>query len=223
MESILTFLRQLAKNNNREWYAAHKDLFLVARDELTSAAEQLIAGISSFDSDIAALKAKDTIYKMHRDTRFTKDKTPYKLNMGSYLAKGGRKSVYAGYYLHIQPEASFLAAGLWEPEMPALNAVRQEIFYNSKGLIKILNNNKFKNKFKALEEHSLKKAPRGYENSHPAIGLIKHTSFIASRTFTDDEVMAPDFIGRCIEDFRDLFPLVQFLNNSISLMEDSSI
>src|SRR3546814_892993 len=167
-----SFLRQLAENNNRDWFAANKSIYLDARADTEMFTASLIGEASRFDPTLAGLAPKDCLFRIYRDTRFSKDKTPYKTHMGLWLCPEGRNANGPGYYLHIAPGGSFLAGGYWMPEATHLKAIRQEIDYNSGELKRIINAPSFRKLYKGLDtEHSLKTAPQGYPKDHPEIEL----------------------------------------------------
>ena len=116
--STLKFLKDLKKNNNKPWFEKHKSAYLEAKEDVEHFAEKVIEGLSKIDPDIAALQPKDCTFRIYRDVRFSRDKSPYKTNMGAYLSKGGKKSPLAGYYVHFEPGRCFAAGGLWMPMPP---------------------------------------------------------------------------------------------------------
>src|ERR1700679_1155921 len=127
----ITFLEKLSKNNNNPWFDAHRDEYATAKEDFEAAVAGILAGLAVSEPLFKEQKAKDCIYRIFRDVRFAKDKTPYKAHFGAFFSKGGRKFPGAGYYLHIEPgNKSFAGGGLWVPEAPLLKAVRQEIDYN---------------------------------------------------------------------------------------------
>ena len=141
--STIQFLKQLEKNNNKEWFDANRKKYETAKAEFAIFVQQVIDEFSKTDTTLASLKAKDCLFRINRDVRFAKDKSPYKTNIGAYFNAGGKKSMTAGYYLHIQPGKSFIGGGMYQPEAAALKKVRQEIDYNFDELKKIVGNKKF--------------------------------------------------------------------------------
>lgn len=128
---ILQFLTELVANNNREWFAENKGKYELALNQFTEIVNTLIAQIGEFDASIRGMQAKDCIFRIYRDVRFSHDKSPYKNHFGAYIsANGGRKSERAGYYIHFEPNASLLAGGLYCPTPPVLKAIRQSVFDN---------------------------------------------------------------------------------------------
>ena len=214
----LKFLRQLAANNNKPWFDAHRDEYESAKADFLNFSSQLIKGLAGFDSDLAGIEPKKTIFRINRDIRFSKDKSPYKTNFGTSINKGGKKIMTAGYYFQLEPgNKSFAALGSYQPEPPSLAAIRQEIDYHYKEFNSILKAATFKKHFDGLDEiEKLKTAPKGYQPDNPAIDLIKHKHFIVSKSYTDKEVLAPGFIKELVSCMKAGSPLVKFLNRAIS-------
>ncbi|MFN4122713.1 MAG: DUF2461 domain-containing protein [Flavobacteriales bacterium] len=219
MENALSFLEQLTLNNNREWFTAHKQEFDAARHCVLDLTQQLIDNVSTFDSDIKGLQANKCVFRIYRDTRFSKNKLPYKNNMGAYFAKGDKRLQYAGYYLHLQPGESFLAAGVFMPESRLLKAIRQEIYFNSESLLNILVSSGFKKYYTQLDDYKLKTLPKGYDKNHAAIELLRYTSFVASHPLTNDQLCAADFLDHATNAFKAIVPLVRWLNHAIDQAE----
>src|SRR5262249_37043825 len=160
-----------------------------AKDSFDAFLEKLLAGLVPLDSGLANLNPKKLAFRIYRDIRFSKDKSPYKINMGAGFSSGGKMIQEPGYYIHIQPgNKSFLAGGLYMPDAGNLAKIRQEIDYNSTRILKILNDKKFKKLFPKLDDFDkLKTMPKGYAKDHPQIELLKHKSFLVSHSFTDKE------------------------------------
>jgi uncharacterized protein (TIGR02453 family) len=210
------FLSKLKKNNSKEWFDKNRDEYEIARTNFKEFVGDLIIAISRFDPSVKSLEPKNCIFRINRDIRFSNDKTPYKTNMGASIGPGGKKSHDAGYYIHIQPGASFLAGGVWQPPAPQLNAIRQEIDYNAAEFNKIINHKAFKMHFgKLSEEDKVKTSPKGYDKNHPEIELLKLKSFIVVRDLKDKEVISKDFIKECSEVFKAMYPLNKFLRRAV--------
>ena len=148
MEKILDFLKDLDKNNNREWFHANKPYYNEAKSEFESYVNQLIPEIQNLDKKIGELSVKNSLFRIYRDVRFSKDKSPYKTNMGAYFSKGGRKLGNAGYYIHVQPGNSFIGGGIYMPPSDILKKLRTEIYNFSEDYIKIVTNKNFIKTFK---------------------------------------------------------------------------
>ncbi len=217
MDKILTFLKALAKNNNREWFEKNKGKYLDAKQGFEYFVGSLLDELILFDKGLAGLDPKKLPFRIYRDVRFSKDKRPYKVNMGAGFSPGGKMMQQPGYYVHIQPGGkSFLAGGFYQPDPDKLAKIRQEIDYNYKALRKLMGNPKFSSWFKAFDDFDkLKTAPKGYAKDHPHLDLLKHKSFIVSHYFTDVEVTDKRFIKKIIEGCRVLKPLNDFLNVAV--------
>ncbi len=217
-KNIFNFLQDLKQNNNRDWFLANKPRFDEIKSEFEAFIDSLISSISKFDNSISHHSAKNCIFRIYRDVRFSKDKSPYKTHLGAHISAAAKKSDIhskAGYYIHIEPEGSMLAGGAYLPQGPWIKAIRQEIHYNASDLKKILNNEKFKKYFGELEGEKLKRAPKGYEPDHPEIELLRFKSFLAVNKCADKIVMGNKFLGHCSDVFKTLHPFDQFLNRSM--------
>lgn len=220
MNSCLNFLEKLTANNNREWFDAHRNEYEKAKKTFESVTDKLISGIQTFDPSIGAVKAKDCMFRIYRDTRFSHDKTPYKINMGTYMARGGRKSIYAGYYLHLEPGGkSFAGGGIYMPPGESLKLIRQEIFYNVDEFKKILSAKDFVKIYKGLDTlgDELKKAPQGYDPGWPDIELLKYKSYIVGKYMTDEEISSKDILEKVLPAYKALQPLVAFVNRALEI------
>jgi uncharacterized protein (TIGR02453 family) len=214
--STLAFLKDLKKHNDREWFEANRGRYEAARQDVAALTEGFIAGISKKEPGVAELAAKDCVFRIYRDVRFSKNKAPYKTNIGAYVSPGGKKSTLAGYYIHIEPGGSFLAGGKWMPEAEELRKIRQEIDYNGEELKKILRAKKFRETFGGLDpEHKLKTTPKSYTKDHPDIELLRHTSFICWCPFEDKEVVSKDFLKNIVRKAELLVPFNRFLNVAV--------
>ena len=215
-KSTLSFLKDLKKNNNKLWFDEHRANYSAAKTDFENFILGLIKKVAVFDADIKELQVKDCTFRINRDIRFAKDKTPYKTNMGASLNKGGKKSIYAGYYFHLEPgNKSFAGGGLWMPMAGELSKVRQEIDYNLNDFTGILNNKDFKIHYKNLDtsdEVKLINLPRGYEKTNPAGDYLKLKSFIAFEEIKDAELTAPSLLDNAVEAFQALKPFINFLN-----------
>ncbi|MGZ3853305.1 MAG: DUF2461 domain-containing protein, partial [Flavisolibacter sp.] len=209
----LKFLSQLKKNNNKPWFDAHRAQYEAARIDFTNFIQLVIDALQKTDTTITGITAKDSQFRINRDIRFSKDKRPYKENFGAFIARGGKKSIYAGYYFHLAPGNSFVGGGLWQPEPANLKKVRQEIDYNWEEFQSIVKNKNFKKTFGDLykgEDMSLKRMPKGYEEDHPAIDYLKLQSLIAETTFSDDELTKATLHKKTLAAFQALQPLLNF-------------
>ncbi len=213
----LKFLKSLQNNNNKNWMDEHRTEYENARNNFSEFVTKLIKGVSKFDTSISALLAKDCTFRINRDIRFAKDKRPYKNNFAAYLNKGGKKGEGAGYYIHIEPGKSFIAAGIWMPEPATIAKIRQEIDYNFKEWNQILNSAGFKKRFtNGLDNNdSLSRPPKGYTADNPAVEFLKMKSFIARQTFTDKEVTDKNFLEIISKSFETIKIMIHFINRSL--------
>lgn len=215
--STLKFLKELKKNNNKPWFDEHRKTYESVKADFYIVIDKLIEGIAKFDAPIGALKAKDCAYRINRDIRFSKDKTPYKTNMGASITKGGKKINGAGYYFHCEPGASFAAGGFYMPMPPDLAKIRQEIDYSFDEWKKITGHKTFKKYFEKGVDgiEVLSRPPKGYDINNPAIEYLKMKSFIIERSFTDAEMMDKNAVKEIVKTFEAIKPMLDFLNRSI--------
>jgi len=212
---IINFLSQLKVNNNREWFSENKPKFEEARKTFEIFANSLIKEISLFENRVTGLEAKKTIFRIYRDVRFSKDKTPYKTSFGSYIAPGGRKSIFAGYYLHIEPGRSFLAGGMYSPAKENLAKIRQEILYNVDEYKSLINDKSFKANFENVKGEKLKRPPKGFPVDFSDIELLKHKDYIVIHNMSDDLLLKDNFLEYSSKVFESMKPLNNFLNRSL--------
>jgi uncharacterized protein (TIGR02453 family) len=215
--STFKFLKDLKKHNNKPWFEKNKTLYLGAKEDVEDFVGEVIEGFGKKDIQIASLEPKDCTYRIYRDVRFSKDKTPYKTNMGAYFNKGGKKAPTAGYYIHFEPGRTMAGGGLWMPQAPELNKTRQEIDYSFSEWSGILQNRAFKRSFPdgLDKEDLLTRPPKGYSDDNLAIEYLKLKSFIVTRSFTDAEVQQRSFLKEILKTFESMKDFVYFLNRSL--------
>lgn len=209
---VLDFLQNLKLNNNREWFNEHKTEYTEAQENVRLFVEDLIEEISKFDDEILKFDAKKAMFRIYRDTRFSKDKTPYKTNFGVGLGmgKGGRIS---GYYLHIEPGASFLAGGVYQPDSAVLKEIRKEISMNHEEFLKIINAESFKKNFKELSQtEKLIKIPQGFEKDDPMAEFLKLKNFIVVYPLKDEDISDQKSVQNFAELFKAIVPFNTFLS-----------
>jgi uncharacterized protein (TIGR02453 family) len=210
------FLKELGDNNNRPWFQTNKGRYEEARADFEGFISKLILGIASFDPPIGELEAKRCIFRIYRDTRFSKDKKPYKTNFGAHLVSTDAKPHdRAGYYIHLQPGNTFLAGGAYLPPAPWLKAIRNAIDQRGRELKKILNHPDFKKYFGEMEGEKLKTTPRDYPADHAFIELLRYKSFLAVHKLNDKDTMSEKFLETSTEVFKALKPFDDFLNKSV--------
>ncbi|WP_423146879.1 DUF2461 domain-containing protein [Rubrolithibacter danxiaensis] len=216
--STLQFLKDVSENNNREWFASHKDQYIRSRENLLELTAQIIQKLSETDNQIPADLNPDTcVMRIYRDIRFSTDKTPYKTNFGIGISPRGKNFNGPGYYIQIEPGKSFIAGGSWYPESEQLKAIRQEIDYNSSDFKDIIESGDFKKYFGDFDpEQKLKTMPKGYPADHEMIEYLKLKCFVASRSITDEELQKKDVVDNIVDTLEKLYPLMVFLRNAIS-------
>lgn len=214
---IYDFLSELKENNNKDWFQANRKRYEKAKKEFELFVEFCIGQIKTIDPDVAGLNAKDSIFRIFRDTRFSEDRRPYKTNFGAFLARGGRKSRFGGYYIHIEPGQCFLGGGCYMPSPDALKAIRNEIFQLPSDFIKIIEASEFKKHFPELYGEKLKTAPRGYPKDFEHIDLLNYKHYAVGKMVPDSIVTSEQFINEIKVSFAALHPLNQYLNE---ILED---
>ncbi|WP_179957802.1 DUF2461 domain-containing protein [Exilibacterium tricleocarpae] len=211
---VFDFLTDLQINNNRPWFEDNRDRYRSVAATFEQFIGGLINNIARFDPDIGRLQPRQCIFRIYRDTRFSKDKTPYKTSLGAHLLAGGRshEANHAGYYLKIAPGGSLLAGGAYLPPGSWLGPIRQAICDNPAAFKKIIAQKSFKNYFGTIEGEKLKTAPRGFAKDHPEIELLRYKSFLAVHNLDDEQVTDAGFMGHTTRVFRALQPFAAFLN-----------
>ena len=220
-KSTLQFLKELVEHNTREWFNEQKSRYEAARKNYSLFLDELLLEVQQFEPAARGQKGKDLLFRIYRDVRFSNDKRPYKDHFGAYIAEGGRKSVYPGYYLHLASDnRSFVAGGLWMPPADQLKAVRQEIDYNLEAFKEIVEAPAFRKKFGDLQGEQLKTTPKGYDKGNPAISYLRHKSWNAIMPLPDAVVLQDDFLQVVVEAMQALKPLNDFLMHPMQDMEE---
>ena len=206
--TTFSFLADLKANNNRPWFEENRARFEASKAETIAFADELIGLVNKFDV-IDTPYGKKALYRIYRDIRFSKDKTPYKSHWGIFLKRSGA-SRRGGLYLHIQPRNNtFLGGGFWGPNKDDLLLIRKQIEADADPLRDALNQPEFKSYFGQLQGDQLKTAPKGFDKEHPEIDLLRHKQFVVSHKFTDMEVLSKGFPQQVAEGFSKMMP---FLN-----------
>jgi uncharacterized protein (TIGR02453 family) len=210
--STLQFLRTLEKNNNREWFNENKTTYQEAQQDVISFVEKLIEEMVVFDEEIGKADAKKSLFRIYRDTRFSKDKSPYKTNFGASLGMG-KGSQKAGYYLHIEPGKSFLAGGIYMPESSVLKEIRKEISAFGEEFLTIVEKDEFRNYFRGLSvEDKLKKVPQGFEKDDKMAEFLKLKHYIVTHPVSDEQLLNENAANEFAKIYKAMKPLNDFLN-----------
>lgn len=219
-KDLFTFLRELKNNNNKEWFDQNRQLYNRLRDDFELFINHAIAEISVFDKTAAQTTAKSAIFRINRDIRFSNEKTPYKTNMGAYIANGGRKSIYAGYYIHLEPGASFLSGGIYMPSAAVLKAIRNEIADNLEEFKSVVQNPSFIKQFgTTLWGDQLKVAPKGFLKDMQGIEYIKYKQYTVFKNEPDALYSQKSIFNEIQLVFSTLAPFNAFLNKAIENQE----
>ena len=215
--STIKFLKDLQKNNSKPWFDEHRKIYEAAKADFQTMAGQLIPVIGAFDEPIGTLQVKDCTFRINRDVRFSKNKSPYKNNMAAYFSRGGKKATVAGYYFHCEPGKSYAAGGFYSPMPPELLKIRQEIDYNFVEWKKMIASKLFKKYFPTGVDgiESLVRPPKGYDENNPAIHYLKMKHFIVSKPFSDEELQNKNLVKDVAKVFETIKPMIDFLNRAV--------
>lgn len=208
------FLKILKDNNNREWFAANKDKYLAANEDFIGFIASLIKEVAKFDPSVSLLEAKSCVFRIYKDVRFSKDKLPYKTNFGAAISPRGKGNGFANYYFHLAPEGSFLAGGAYMVDPKALKSIRQEISYNGREFLKIIQNKKFREYF-TLDGEKLVNVPRNFDKEDPMGEYLKYKQFVMYHALDEKEVFSENFIAYCTNIFKTMVPFNDFLNTAM--------
>jgi len=208
--SSLDFLRILKENNNREWFNARKDEFLQQQALIENFASLLLDELTKHDL-IEIQPGKKILHRIYRDTRFSKEKIPYKTNWGGSFKRATRL-LRGGYYFHIEPGNSFLAGGFYAPNPEDLKRIRDDISFDAEPLKKILNSKSFRETFGTLQGEQVKTTPKGFDKNNEALDLIRHKQFLLIRSFTDEEVLSSLFLQEASQTFKNMRPFFDYMS-----------
>jgi len=219
LKSVITtptfkFLKDLKKNNQRDWFAENKNRYENALAEMKTLQAELKDELSHHD-EIAQVK----LYRIYRDVRFSKNKDPYKIHLSGYVERA-TKWKRGGYYFHIEPGNSFAGGGFWGPHKDDLLRIRQDIAVNDKPLRKIITSKSFRDTFETLQGNQLKTAPRGFDKAHPAVDLLRYKQFLVTKSFSDKEVLSPKFIKELSLVFKKMRPFFNYMSEVLTTDEN---
>jgi uncharacterized protein (TIGR02453 family) len=215
LKSVLDFLGGLQKNNNKAWFEKNRPAYEKAKGEFEAFVDQLIVGFGSVEN-LSGITAKDCVMRIYRDIRFSKDKSPYKTNMGASIGPGGKKSTRLTYYLHIEPSsASMIAGGLHMPDSAQITKFREAIDRDPKSFKKVVNDKAFQQFFGTIEGEKLKTVPKGFDRDHPEIELLRLKEVVAVHRITDATVLSPKFGAHVMDGFTAMKPFLDYLNSVI--------
>jgi uncharacterized protein (TIGR02453 family) len=216
--STFAFLSDLKKHNDRDWFLANKDRYLKAKADFEALVGELIRAISAFDKSIEHVDPAKCTFRIFRDARFAKDKSPYKTNMGAHIGTAANKfQAKAGYYLHLEPGNCFLGGGAYRPDAKWVKAIREAIAEDGRFFRRLIAAAPFKKHFGSMTGETLKKAPQGFPPDHPHIELLKHKDFLAMKPLKDGDLQRPGFVKEAAGAFKALVPFERFLNDVLEV------
>jgi len=208
------FLKKLKKNNNRDWFNTNKDEYLKQHQNTIDFADALLVELNKHDN-IETPTGKKSLFRIYRDVRFSKDKSPYKTHWAGGF-KRATQELRGGYYFHIELGNTMLGGGFWAPNKEDLQRIREDIAADDSELRKILNSKSFKDTFGILEGEQLKTCPKGFDKEHPAVDLLRYKQFIISTKFTDEEVLSDDFVIKVNEAFKKMRPFFDYMSVAVT-------
>jgi len=212
LKPVLDFLSDLKRHNNKAWFEENRAAYDIARTHFENFVDQLISAYSRVE-DLGGITAKDCIMRIYRDTRFSKDKSPYKTNMGATIAPGGKKSSSLGYHLHMQPQnETLIAGGLYMPSPEQLARFRKAIDQDAAPFKAITEDKEFKKYFGMPEGEKVKTVPQGYTRDHPEIELLRFKQVVVVHRLSDEMVLSPRFGTHVIKTFTAMKPFLEYLN-----------
>ncbi|MEQ9423166.1 MAG: DUF2461 domain-containing protein [Cyclobacteriaceae bacterium] len=214
MKTTYQFLKKLESNNNREWFTEHKDQYEASHHEIITLADQLIENMNQRDH-IENVSGKKSVFRIYRDVRFSKDKTPYKTHWGLFL-KRATEALRGGYYLHIEPKNTVVAGGFWSPNKDDLLHIRKQIAQDAAPLRKVLNSKKFKGFFGELQGEQLKTAPKGFDKEHPDVDLLRYKQLYITHKFDDKEVLDPNFHQTVSNAWLEMRPFFNYMSDILT-------
>lgn len=221
LRTSISFLRELIANNHKDWFDANRNYYQDAKSEFDRFVDRLIAEIRLFDPTIGAITAKDCVYRIYRDVRFSKDKTPYKNHFGAYIAQGGRKSLLGGYYFHIEPtDAGYLdhsmwAGGIYGPDASMLKAIRTDIYEHPDEYKAIIHCKEFTDAFKWFDGNMLSTTPKGFPKDFADMELIKRKDYTFYRHIDEKTLLGDRLVEESIDVYRLMLPFNRFANRAI--------
>lgn len=214
-EQYFSFLSKLKFNNNKEWFTKNKPLYDNLKLDFEKIVTNFIGEIAKFDSEIGTLTPKDCVFRIYKDVRFSKDKTPYKTNFGAFFVSGGRKSGMAGYYIHIEPGECFIGGGIYMPPPPILKKLREEINCNFEEFEKIISAKEFKKYFKEISGSKTILMPKGFNKNFIGAEYLKFKDYTVIHSIKDDFLLSKDAFKNIIGIFKAMKPFNNFLNNGL--------
>ncbi len=226
MNKVLDFLNRLNENNNREWFQDNKAEYLEAKESFDFFTEQLILGIQSFDNNIKHLSVKDCTFRIYRDSRFSKNKTPYKTHMGAFISPNGKKSGYSGYYFHIEATNAayigghIMSTGIYNPLPGVLKSIREEIMLNGE---EFLNLAKKATGFVLNSDNKLKRVPTGFPANSEFADYLKYKDYYLVKNLDNSFVLSQNLLENTIKEFKKTLSFSNLLNKAVTYAFEESL
>jgi uncharacterized protein (TIGR02453 family) len=208
------FLNKLKKNNDRDWFNTNKDEYLKQHENIIDFADALLLEVNKHDN-IETPTGKKSLFRIYRDVRFSKDKSPYKTHWAGSFRRA-TKHLRGGYYFHIEEGNTMVGGGFWSPNKDDLLRFREDIAFDAKPLRKIITSKSFKDTFGKLDGQQLKTAPKGFDKEHSDIDLLRYKQFVISKKFTDKEVLSADFPKKVSDAFKKMRPFFDYMSESVT-------
>jgi len=212
--SVFSFLKNIKKHNNRVWFNANKEVYVKQHEAVVHFADILIAKMNRHDK-IETPSGKKAVFRIYRDVRFSKDKSPYKSHFGMHLSRSG-KLLRGGYYLHLEPGKCFVGGGFWDPSPEDLKHIREQIAGDPQPLRKIIQSKSFKNTFGKLEGEKLIFAPKGFAKDHPTADLLRYKQFLISRNIPDSVMQSPKAAEEVMKAFCAMRPFFDYMSEILT-------
>lgn len=217
-KDTLQFIADLKANNNRDWFLENKKRYEIVKKDYHQLIASLLEALKPLDPSLEMLEVKDCTFRINRDVRFAKDKSPYKTNLGIWISSGAKHTEASGYYLHIENGTCFVGGGLYCPQPDQLQKIRKEIHFFYDDLLEVLNDAAFKSTYETLnrdENSTLKNPPKGYDKEDPAVEYLKLKSFTATQKFDSKLVTQKDFVPMIVEKMIALKPFNNFIDRAL--------
>ena len=212
-ESTLEFLKNLEENNTREWFESNRKQYEASKANFVDFCSVILEEMKLFEPDFSNTQVKDCIFRINRDVRFSKNKSPYKNHLSAAFGPGGRNSGKIDYYIQLQNGKTSIGGGMWQPSAGNLAKFRQEIDYSPETLKSIIESKEFRKHFPEVYGEKLKKAPKGYPVDHPEVELLKYKELFFYTTFSNTEVLSGDFHNIILGHFKILKPYIDYVND----------
>jgi uncharacterized protein (TIGR02453 family) len=213
-KETMQFLKDLRTNNNREWFTKNKDRYISANENFIQFVQVVIDTVRSFDSSVKGLDARNCVYRIYRDIRFSKDKSPYKTYLEATLMGKDKSCGIAGYHLHLEPGNTILAGGVHMSDAKQIRAIREEISGNWRAFLKIIQDEEFIHNFTIVGE-KLKNVPQGFEKEDPLADFLKYKELMLHHPVDHNDITSVDFVSYCAGIYRSMVPFNKFVNRPV--------